>query len=291
MKRFSINNSLPILAIALLAAGYHLYRITLKPTPTQLGTVIRKDLVQQVTVSGLIIPNRKTVISTPYSGYVRKIFVKIGDKVKAGDPIVSISQSAHGSADDIYPLRAPFPGTVVQVYRTDGEYVELKNSQLDSALVRIDDLSQMLVSANVTEMEVLKLAVGQEVSIAASAVLGQEYLGRIKSISMAAKETRDFERSKGDYPISILVTNADSQLKPGMTVIAEIVTKKIEKALTLDQKHIRREGRMYFVETEGGEKKRIETGIQNEESIEIKKGVAEGERVKSIDLLSSLEEL
>src|SRR5438309_1165925 len=85
--------------------------------------VKRIDLVQQVTVSGTIIPNRRTMFTPPYNGYVKKIFVDLGSEVKAGSPVVSLSQSLRGE-DDAKPLRAPFSGTVVQVLKTEGEYVE-----------------------------------------------------------------------------------------------------------------------------------------------------------------------
>ena len=77
-----------------------------------IGLVIRQDLVQRVTIAGTVTPLKKTVITAPYSGYVKKIYVKIGDLVKRGDPIVSVVQSLQGG-DDVFPLRSPLDGVVV----------------------------------------------------------------------------------------------------------------------------------------------------------------------------------
>src|SRR5688572_13037930 len=67
------------------------------------GLVSKGDLVQRVTIGGIITPNRKTIIAAPYNGYVRKIYVQVGQQVKPGDPIVSVAQSLTGSGEDIFP--------------------------------------------------------------------------------------------------------------------------------------------------------------------------------------------
>src|SRR4051794_29170910 len=65
----------------------------------RLGTVKRADLLRQVTVAGTVVPARRTVFTPPYNSYVRKLYVKLGDPVKAGDPIVSLAQSLRGEAE------------------------------------------------------------------------------------------------------------------------------------------------------------------------------------------------
>ena len=154
------------------------------------GTVTRGDLVQKVTIAGSVNPNRKTVITAPYNGYVRKIFVQIGQHVKEGDPIVSLAQSLKGSVEEIYPMRAPFSGTVVQVLKTEGEYVEQTNSQANG-LVRIDDLSRMFVDANSPELEIGKLKEGQEGIVKASAILKYLRMVRIKLVRLGTGMAMD----------------------------------------------------------------------------------------------------
>ena len=59
----------------------------------RLETVRKTDFIQKVTVPGTIIPFRQTIITAPYTGYVKKIYVKVGQKVNAGDPLVSVVES------------------------------------------------------------------------------------------------------------------------------------------------------------------------------------------------------
>lgn len=266
-----------------------------------IGKVIRSDLIQRVTIAGNVVPNRKTVISAPYPGYIKKIFVRIGQQVRAGDPIVTLAQSLRGNEDESFPLRAPFPGTVVLVLRTEGEYVDLSGGQTTgNALVRIDDLSHMLIEASVPEIEIDKLKIGQEALVKASAVLNRSYKGKIERLSLAAKEQRDWDKSRVEFPIVISVEDPDSELKPGMSVVADIVAKKVTNVLTLRHEFIQKNNDdkdkdkddkkddKYLVITEAGLKKSIEVGMQNEDAFEIKSGLSEGEKIRQTDFLSTL---
>ena len=117
-------------------------------------TVKRQDLIQRVTIAGNIEPKRKTIVTAPFNGYVKKLYVRVGDKVKTGDPLVSVTQSLQ-STDPVFPLRAPFAGTVVQVEKEEGEYVP-KDSTTDYIL-RVDSLDELLVEAGIDPAQTLLL--------------------------------------------------------------------------------------------------------------------------------------
>ena len=291
MKVF-LKNKIWILLILGLGVGAVLFvRRSAPVASSTLGKVVRGDVIQRVTIAGGVTPNRKTMISAPYNGYVRKIYVHVGDHVKAGDPIVALAQSLRGDDDASYPLRAPFAGTVVQVLKTEGEYVELQSSTGGTnAIVRIDDLSRLFVEASTPEIEIEKLKIGQEVIIKASAVLDRSYKGKIERISLAAKDQKDWDKSRVEFSVLIEVSEFDAELKPGMSVIVDIITNKLSGVLTLKHEFIQTSGGKYYVVSEVGAKKSIEVGLQNEESFEIKSGVVEGEKVQVTDFLSMLKD-
>ncbi|MEI6790340.1 MAG: efflux RND transporter periplasmic adaptor subunit [Myxococcaceae bacterium] len=258
-----------------------------------LGSAAYGDLIQRVTVPGVVSANKKTTFTAPYPGYVKKIYVQVGQKVSAGDPIISLVQSLRNPDDEVYPLRAPFSGTVVQILKTEGEYVEqygttsgMGGSAPANAMVRIDDLSKLFVEATAPEIDVDKLKEGQEVLFKSSALLGHSYKGKIKSIFLAAKEQSDSDRSKVEFAVRIEVLNADGHLKPGMSVIVDIITKQLIHVLMLRHEFIQKEGNQYFVTLQNGSKRKIEVGVQNEEVFEILKGLKEGEKVQQTDFLS-----
>ncbi|OFZ15735.1 MAG: hypothetical protein A2Z20_05220 [Bdellovibrionales bacterium RBG_16_40_8] len=245
-----------------------------------LGSVKKSDLIQRVTIAGVVVPNRKTIITAPYNGYIRKIFVKIGDRVKQGDPIVSIVQSLQ-SSDPVYPLRAPFPGTVVQVEKNEGEYI--KEGDAKEFVVRIDDLEKLFVLTNAPEIDRVKIKAGQEAVIKASAILTRSYKGIIRELSLAAKEKEQWGQSQVEFPIRVEVLDQDQELSPGMSVVIDIITNKKENVLTLRHEFIHRENEKYFVILKNGKKRSIEVGIQNEEAFEIRDGLKEGEQVQQIN--------
>jgi Cu(I)/Ag(I) efflux system membrane fusion protein len=167
--------------------------------------------------------------------------------------------------------------------------VELQGAQgAGNALVRIDDLTRLFVEASSPEIDVGKLKLGQEAVIKASAVLGRGYKGKIGHISLAAKEQKDWDKSRVEFPLLIEVMDKDPQIRPGMSAIIDIITNKIPGALTLRHEFIQKDGDRYFVTTEKGEKKYIEVGIQNEEAFEIRSGLSENEKIRQMDFLSTL---
>lgn len=81
------------------------------------------------------------------------------------------------------------------------------------------------------------------------------------------------------------MTDAGPELKPGMSTIVDVVTKKREKVLTLGHEFIHQQGDEYFVMKDEQTKQSIKVGIQNEMKAEVIEGLKEGERIKQIDFL------
>lgn len=245
------------------------------------GVVERGDLLQRVTIAGVIAPTKKTIITAPYNGYVKKLYVRVGDAVKTGDPIVAVVPSLQ-SGDSVFPLRAPLNGTVVQVEKSEGEFA--KENDPKEFILRIDDTSRLFILANAPEIDRLKVKTGQEAVIKASAVLNRTYKGVIRELSLAAREKDQWSRSQVvEFPIRIELVERDELLMPGMSVVIDVITAKKEKVLMLRHEFIRREGESYYVILGSGQRREIKVGMQNEEGFEIVEGLKEGETVKPVD--------
>lgn len=246
------------------------------------GTVQRGNLTQRVTFAGNIVPNRKAIVTAPYNGYIKNIHVKLGQYVKRDQPILSFSQSLRGVEEENYPLRAPFDGLVVQVLKSEGEYVE---SGAANGILRIDDMQRLFIDANVPEMDVVKLKVGQETRIRNSSGGSRVYRGLIRNISLAALEKREWERARVEFPIRIEIINPDEALKPGMTTMVEVVTQESKNVLFVRHEFIERDGEDAFLLGPQGQKRKVTLGLQNEEAAVIVDGAQEGEVVKQVDFL------
>jgi len=245
--------------------------------PTQ---VERGEITQRITAPGVIVPKRSSMISTPYAGYVRKVFVSVGDRVASGASIVSVVQSASTPDSEVFPLRAPFAGTVVQILKSEGEYVELGGT--NSALVRIDDLTQLHVDAAVAELDYPKLKLNQSVRIRVSALTGKLYRGAIRRISLAAREKKDFMRGTIEFPVRIEVLDADSELKPGMSATLDVIADQRSNALRVSNTLLRRTSEGYEVTLKTGETRKVKVGLQSDEYSEILEGLNEGDELLAI---------
>lgn len=287
MNRSSLNKVLLLLGFAALFVAAIAFWPKRKDGGLTLGKVERKDLVQRVTIAGNVVPQRRTLVTAPYNGYVKQIFVSTGDQVKPGQPLVSVTQSLQ-SAEPVFPLRAPYAGTVVHVQKKEGENV--KADDTNEYLLRIDDMSKLYVEASAPEIDRVKLVKGQETVIKASAVLDRSYKGVITDLSLAPKSGNNNNNNQQEYPVRIEVTDSDKSLGPGMSVVVDIITAKREKVLTVRHEFVQRdEEGNYFLRLKTGEKKSIKVGLQNEESFEVTEGAEEGMELQQMDF-SSLEQ-
>lgn len=111
-----------------------------------------------------------------------------------------------------YVLTAPFAGVVADVNVKVGEQVGA-----ETRIVSIADFKSWIVkTTDVTELEVVKLSVGQKVTLVPDALPDVELTGTVVEISNA------FIQQGGDilYTVRIRVNETDPRLKWGMTVEA-----------------------------------------------------------------------
>lgn len=114
-----------------------------------------------------------------------------------------------------YVLTAPFDGIVADVNVKVGEQVGT-----ETRAVSIADFSAWIVeTTDVTELEVVKLSVGQKVTLVPDALPDLALTGTVTEISQA------YAQQGGDilYAVRIAVADVDPRLRWGMTVEATFV--------------------------------------------------------------------
>lgn len=81
---------------AAIAAG--LWLRPTPPPPLQLASVVRGNIEQVVEATGTLKPSRLVSVGAQVSGRIETLHVKLGDKVKAGDPIADIDSRTQRNA-------------------------------------------------------------------------------------------------------------------------------------------------------------------------------------------------
>lgn len=172
-------------------------------------------------------------------------------------------------------LKAPVEGVITLINNEEGETVKA-NSLIISMLSK----GSLQVEANVSETEITKVKLNDEVEMTLDALGPDEkFSGRIIKIDPAETVVSGVIY----YQVNSVFDAEDKRIKPGMTVNLDIITDKKDNALQLPFfaiKEMNGEKKVQILKDDGKiEERAIKTGLQGENNVEIIEGVKEGERV------------
>ncbi|GAB4517158.1 MAG: hypothetical protein Kow0047_28920 [Anaerolineae bacterium] len=112
-------------------------------------------------------------------------------------------------------LRSPIDGTVLSVSATVGEMVSAGQEAF-----RVADLSQLQVTVNVAEVDIVRVRVGQSATVTIDALPGRTFHGVVARITPSTTS----QQGVVNYPVTIRLTDADPALvRPGMTAVTTIL--------------------------------------------------------------------
>ena len=172
----------------------------------------------------------------------------------------------------------------------------------------VAQLGAMEAVVNVDENDINAIKVGQPAEITVDAALGEKIVGKVSEIASSATVAATGSTvQKTEFEVKIAITSATDKLRPGMTASADIVTATQANAISVPIQSVTvrtpeqlalkaakdgdkpkfTAGKDGFVEVvfviDGGKAvaRAVTTGIQGEDAIEIRTGVAEREQVVS----------
>ena len=168
--------------------------------------------------------------------------------------------------------RAPISGYLTELTdATEGTLVEQ-----GTLIGKIVDYSQVLVDLNIPNAQIRDVGPGQEVRVINYAFPDRVFPGQITAVDPALDPTtRTFQ-------VEATMENPDLLLRPGMFVKAEIVTESHKDAVLVPRALIltRRNRKVVFVEENArAQMRELETGLEDQEHVEIVRGLEEGERL------------
>jgi HlyD family secretion protein len=131
---------------------------------------------------------------------------------------------------DTAKLTAPFSGTVTEISGLVGDQVTPTTRAF-----RIDDLSQMKVDVQVSEVDINSVQVNQPVTLTFDAISGKTYNGKVVEVS----RTGDAVQGAVNFTVTVELTDPDSNVKPGMTAAVTITVKQINDVLLIPNRAVR----------------------------------------------------
>jgi RND family efflux transporter MFP subunit len=181
-----------------------------------------------------------------------------------------------------FTIKAPADGMVIYVREWNGKKkgVGSQWSPWDPTVATLPDLTHMESDTYVNEVDVRKVAVGQQVEISLDADPSKKLPGTVTSVANVG-EQRPNQDSKV-FEVKIAVTRSDTTLRPGMTTSNAIIAASIPNVLSVPLEAVSSEGGLSFVYKKNGShitKQQIETGAMNDNEIIVRRGLTKDDHV------------
>lgn len=178
------------------------------------------------------------------------------ERIKDGaDPKdIAVAQASVDAAKAILnqkQITAPFNGVVTMVSCKYGDQVAPGTSAF-----RVDDLSHLMVDLDVSEIDVNRTSVGQNVTMTFDAIQGSQYTGKITEVSLVGSQVEGIV----NFSVTIEIIDADASVRPGMTAVVNIVVGELDDVLLVPNRAVRvvNNTRVVYLLLENGQLEQVE---------------------------------
>ncbi|MBU1565832.1 MAG: efflux RND transporter periplasmic adaptor subunit [Proteobacteria bacterium] len=189
-------------------------------------------------------------------------------------------------------VKAPFAGTVMQIYKKEGDTVMMPDPQSPESnggtILILADLSAYIVEYDVSEIDLGKVKVDQAVSLVFDSFPEKTYRGVVDKIanvaSISRKERREDQRDLSNYLTQIRMVDTGPELKQGLSCRVSIEVGHRENALLAPVKAIIKDEQGEYVFALSGssiDKMSVTAGIVSDDLIEVLAGLKEGDTICS----------
>ena len=165
-------------------------------------------------------------------------------------------------------------GTIIESSAVEGQM--LTDS---TAIMKIADLTNLDVLAYVSEYDIAKIAVGQNVELTSDGIEDKIYHGTVTKIEPTAESQSTISGSETVVPVLVHLTDNDDLIKPGMEFDMEFITVSLQDAdyvpISAVMADTENDGHYVYVVNDEGviEKRDIEIGVSDDMNIQIVSGL------------------
>ncbi len=232
-----------------------------------------RPLADLLTLNGEIqlLPDRKAEVSTRISGQVTALYVQIGDRVKAGQPLARVQSRLVGDPPPSVNVSSPKGGIVDAVNISLGQSVEPATT-----LFQISDRSLVNMVARVYEEDLGQVRLGQLARIRTLSYPGRVFSGKVTLIGPS------LDAQSRTVVVWFRLANPDGLLRPNLFAKAAVVLKENAAALTIPSAAIMEANGEKFVFVKQGDlydRVDIVTGLADDQYAEVVDGLVPGDEV------------
>jgi RND family efflux transporter MFP subunit len=181
-----------------------------------------------------------------------------------------------------FTIHAPASGMVIYIREYNGKKLTAGSqvSAWDPVVATLPDLTKMESLTYVNEIDVRKVAAGQQVHITLDADPTKQLTGTVTSVANVGEQRPNSDAKV--FEVKITVAQSDTTLRPGMTTSNAIETRLVPNALFVPLEAVSLEGTTpYVFKRTGGHvvRQQIETGAMNDNEIVVTRGLAADDEV------------
>lgn len=170
-------------------------------------------------------------------------------------------------------ITAPHEGILTLLNVTDGQVISGATSVSNGTdLLTIAQLSELYMEANINEVDVERLFVGQSAYLRFDAIPDFEVEGRIDVIAPSARRDGNIRV----FPIEVVFEVADNRVRPGISATVEVPIASVEGVVSILISGVFTEeqsSHVYLKTATGWERRKVEVGINDLQYVEIKNGL------------------
>ncbi len=158
-------------------------------------------------------------------------YERVKDGPNEGDVAAAEARivAAQAVLDQAY-ITTPFDGVITDINVQPEDRVETSGLAF-----RVDNLSDLLIDMEVSEVDINSVSIGQPVTVNFDAVQTKSYQGEV--IEIAGRSTSS--SGSVNFRVTVQLLDADNLVKPGMTAEVVIQVREVEDALLVPNRAIR----------------------------------------------------
>ncbi|MGI6681136.1 MAG: efflux RND transporter periplasmic adaptor subunit [Bdellovibrionota bacterium] len=253
--------------------------------------IVKKGVIKiTVLTTGTVQPQNRLSIKPPIAGRVEEILVNEGDNVQKGELLAWMSSSERAALLDAAraksknelkkwqeyykptPIYAPIDGTVILRAVEPGQTF----ANQESVFILSD---RLVVKAQVDETDLGNIKIGQETNILLDSYSNDKIKGKVVHIAFDSTTVNNVTT----YLVDVEPQDSSDIMRSGMTANVTFYIKEKANLLTVPESAIKYKDGLSFVEIKNEKneiiKKKVAIGDSDDENVEIKSGLNEGDKI------------
>lgn len=181
---------------------------------------------------------------------------------------------------DEFRIMAPEDGMLIYARTWNGK--KEPGSQIsawDPVVAELPDLSDMISTTYVNEVDVSRVKEGQDVTVKIDAFPDMSYSGTVIKVANIGEQLRGYDAKV--FEVIVQIHEVDSIMRPAMTTSNEIVTDVFKEVISIPLEALQTDSLAFVFKRQDGRivRQEVITGLSNDDAILVEYGLEEGEEI------------